>query len=101
MDAARSRGLLWSRYPTSISLSLKVISVDSCKRALSSGISTAKHSTPTLELMLTNASVTIFLSFAVSPSWSNKFLNLELCYKVVMAVVGNVGFSSSSSPRSA
>ena len=51
--------------------------------------------------MLTNASIAIFISFAVSPSWSNKFLNLELYCKVVMATAGKVGFSSSSSPGSA
>ena len=83
-----------------MSSSLNVISVDSCKKALSSGISADKHSTPALEVMLTKASVAIFLSFFVSSSWSNKFLNLELCYKVVMAAAGKAGFSSSSSPRS-
>ena len=83
-----------------MSSSLNVIFVDSCKRALSSGISVDKHSTPALEVMLTRASVAIFLSFVVSPNWSNKFLNLELCYKVVMATAGRAGFSSSSSPRS-
>ena len=70
---------------------------DSYKRALSSGISVDKHSTPAPEAMLTKASVAIFLSFVVSSSWSSKFLNLELCYKVVIAVVGSAGFSSSSS----
>ena len=89
---------MWSGYPTSISSSLKVISVDSCKRALSSVISANKHSTPAPEAILTKAFVAIFLSFAVSPSWSNKFLNLELCYKVVMATACRVEFSSLSSP---
>ena len=76
-----------------------MISVDSYKTALSSGISIVKHSTPVLEAMLTRASVVMFLSFAVSPNWSNTFLNLELRCKVVIAVAGKVGFSSSSSPR--
>ena len=83
-----------------MSSSLNMIFVDSCKRALSSGIFADKHSTPTPEVMLTRASVAIFLSFFVSSSWSNKFLNLELCYKVVMAAAGKAGFSSSSSPGS-
>ena len=38
------------------------------KRALSPGISVGKHSTPALEVMLTNASVAILISFVVSPS---------------------------------
>ena len=71
---------------------------DSYKRVLSSGISADKHSTPAPEAMLTKASVTIFLSFVVSSSWSSKFLNLELCYKVVIVAAGRAGFSSSSSP---
>ena len=83
-----------------MSSSLNVISVDSCKRALSSGISADKHSIPASEAMLTRGFVAIFLSFVVRPSWSNKFLNLELYCKVVMAVVGKARFSSSSSPRS-
>ena len=84
-----------------MSSSLNVISVDSCKRALSFGISADKHSIPAPEVMLTRASVTIFLSFVVSPSWSNKILNLELYCKVVMAAAGRAGFSSTSSPGSA
>ena len=84
-----------------MSSSLNVISVDSCKIALSFGISANKHSTPAPEAMLTRASVAIFLSFVVHPSCSNKFLNLELYCKVVMAATGRAGFSSSSSPRSA
>ena len=78
-----------------------MISIDSYKRALSSGIFADKHSTPAPEVMLTRASVAIFLSFAVSPNWSNKFLNLELRCKVVIAAVGRNGFSSSSSLGSA
>ena len=77
-----------------------MISVNSCKRALSSGIFANKHSTPTVEAMLTRASMAIFLSFAMNPSWSNKFLNLELHCKVVIAAVGRAGYSSSSSPGS-
>ena len=100
MEAAKNKGLLWSWYPTSMSSSLNVIFVDSYKRALSFGISTDKHSTPAPEAMLTRASVAILLSFIVSPNWSNKFLNLELCCKVVMAVAGRAEFSSSSSSRS-
>ena len=84
-----------------MSSSLNVIFVDSCKRTLSSRISANKHSTLAPETMLTRASVAIFLSFVVSPSWSNKLLNLELYCKVVMAAAGRAGFSSSSSPRSA
>ena len=83
-----------------MSSSLNVISVDSCKRALSYGIFADKHSTPAPEAMLTRHSVAIFLSFVVSPSWSNKFLNLELYCKVVMAAASKAGFSSSSSPGS-
>ena len=67
-----------------------MISVDSCKRALSSRISVAKHSTPAPEAMLTNASVAIFLSFAVSLNWSNKFLNLDLYCKVVMVAAAGL-----------
>ena len=66
MDAAKLRGLLWLEYPISISSLLKVISVDSYKRTLSSMTSTDKHSTPTLEAMLTKAFVAIFLSFVIS-----------------------------------
>ena len=91
--------MIW--VSTSMSLSLNVISVDSYKRALSSGIFADKHSTPASKGMLTRASVAIFLSFVVSPSWSNKFLNLELYCKVVMVAAGRAGFSSSSSPGSA
>ena len=69
-----------------------MISVNSCKRALSSGIFANKHSTPTVEAMLTRASMAIFLSFAMNPSWSNKFLNLELHCKVVIAAVGRLDF---------
>ena len=101
MEAAKYKVLLWSGYPTSISSSLNVIYVDSCKRALSSRISADKYSTLAPEAMLTRASVAILLSFIVSLSWSNKFLNLELCYKMVMIAVGRAGFSSSSSPGSA
>ena len=78
-----------------------MISVDSCKRVLSSGISTIKHYTPALEAILIRDFIAIFLSFAMSPNWSNKFLNLELHYKVVIAVASKAGFSSSSSPGSA
>ena len=84
-----------------MSSSLNVIFVDSCKRALSSGIYADTHSTPTLKAMLTRASMAIFLSFVVSPNWSNKFLNLELYCKVVIAATGKAGFSSSSSLESA
>ena len=101
MDAAKLRGLLWLEYPISISSLLKVISVDSYKRTLSSMTSTDKHSTPTLEAMLTKASMAIFLSFVVSPNWSNKSLNLELYCKVVIVAAGRAGFSSSSSLGSA
>ena len=51
-----------------ISSLLNVISVDSCRRALSSVVFADRHSTPAPEAMLTKASVTIFLSFAVSPN---------------------------------
>ena len=78
-----------------------MISLDSCKRALSSLTSANKHYILALEEMLTRASVAIFLSFIASPNWSNKFLNLELCCKVVIAGVGRARFSSSSSPGSA
>ena len=84
-----------------MSLSLNVISVDSCKRALSSGVSADKHSTLAPEAMLTRAFVAIFLSYVMSPNLSNKFLNLELCYKVVMAAASRAGFSSLSSSGSA
>ena len=63
--------------------------------------SAVKYFIPALEEMLTRASMAIFHSFAINPSWSNKFLNLELFYKVVIAAVGRVGFSYSSSPGSA
>ena len=79
-----------------MSSSLNVISVDSYKRALSFGVSADKHSTPATKAMLTRASVAIFLSFVVRPSWSNTFLNLALYCKVVMATAGKAGFSSSS-----
>ena len=69
--------MIW--VPYFISSLLNVIYVDSCRRALSSGIFTNRHSTPAPEVMLTKASVAIFLSFAVSPNWSNRFLNLALC----------------------
>ena len=78
-----------------------MILVDSCKRALSSRIFADKHSTLAPEAMLTRASVAIFLSFAVSPNWLNKFLNLELRCKVVIVAAGRVGFSSLSSRGSA
>ena len=96
-----TKALRWYGYPTSISSLLKVISVDSYKRALSFGISAVKHFTLALEAILTRASIAIFLSFAVSPSWSNKFLNLELRCKVVIATTSKAGFSSLSSLGSA
>ena len=90
-----------SVYPTSISSSLKVISLYSCKRALSSVTSAIKHSIPTPEAMLTRAPVAILHSFTMSPNLSNKFLNLELFYKVVIATASRAGLSSSSSLGSA
>jgi len=42
--------------------------------------------------MITRASVAIFRSFAVSPSWLNKFLNLEFFCKVVIDVAGRARF---------
>ena len=59
---------MWSDYPPSMSSSLRVISLMSCRKALSALVSTAKHSTPTLEVMLTQASVTILRSLVVSSS---------------------------------
>ena len=92
---------MWSGYPTFISSSLKMISLDSCKRALSSVTSAVKHSIPTSKAMLTRTSVAILCFFAVSLNWSNKFLNLELFCKVVIVAAGRAGFSSSTSPGSA
>ena len=89
------------RVPHLHILITKVISVDSCKRALSSITFADKHSTLALEAILTKAFVAIFLSFVVSHNWSNKFLNLELCCKVVIAVASRVEFSFSSSLGSA
>ena len=51
------RSLLWSKYPTSISSSLKMISFVSGRKALSVRASVVRHSTSTLEAMLTKASV--------------------------------------------
>ena len=91
-----------------MSSSLKVILLVSCRKALSALTSAAKYSILALETMLTTAfeamlsraSMTILHSLAVSSSWSNRFLNLELLCKVVMATVGKVGLSSLSSPES-
>ena len=69
---------MWSGHPTSISSLLKVISLDSYKRALSSVTSADKHSIPAPEAILTKAYVAIFHSFVIKPNWSNKILNLEL-----------------------
>ena len=101
MDAARYRALLWSKYPTSMFSSLNVISFTSCKRALSSVAFDVKHSIPAPKAMLTKAFVAILHSFTVSPNWSNRFLNLELFYKVVITAASKASLSSSSSPRSA
>ena len=77
-------------------------SYESDPKLTSSNSSSAdKHSIPALEAMLTRASVAIFLFFTVSPIWSNKFLNLELYCKLVIAAVSRAGFSSTSSPGSA
>ena len=78
-----------------------MISHDSCRRDLSPVTSAVRHSIPTLKAMLTRASVAIVRSIAMSPNWSNKFLNLELFYKVVIATASKVGLSSLYSPRSA
>ena len=58
-----------------------------------------KHSIPAPEAMLTKASVAIFHSFVISPNWSNKILNLELFYKVVIVAASRAGFSSLSPSR--
>ena len=92
---------MWSGHPTSISSLLKVISLDSYKRALSSVTSADKHSIPALEAMLTKAFVAIFHSFVINPTWSNKILNLELFCKVVIVAAGRAGFSSLSPSGSA
>ena len=78
-----------------------MISLGSCKRTLSSATSVDKHSILALEAMLTKAFMAIFRSFYVSPNWSNKFLNLELFCKVVIAAAGRARFSFSFSPGSA
>ena len=84
-----------------MSSSLKVISLVSCRKVLSALVSTARHSTPVLEAILTKAFVAILRSLALSSSWLNKFLNLELLCKVVMATAGRASLSFSSSPESA
>jgi len=47
---------------------LKVILLVYCRKALSALVSTAKHSTPALEAMLTRAFVAILHSLAISSS---------------------------------
>ena len=84
-----------------MSSSLKVISLVSYRKALSTLVSVARHSTPAPEAMLTRASVAILHSLAVSSSCLNKFLNLGLFCKVVMAMASRADLSSSSSPGSA
>ena len=82
-----------------MSSSLKVISLVSCRKALSVRASAVRHSTPTPEAMLTKASVAILHLFAVSSKLSNKFLNQELFYRVVMVAAGSDVLSSLSSPE--
>lgn len=84
-----------------MSSSLIVISLVSCKKTLLVRASAVRHSTPTLEAILTKAFMAIFRSIAVSFNWSNKFLNCELFYKVVMVAASNDGLSSLSSLESA
>ena len=86
-------------YPTSMSLSLKVILLVSCRKALLALVSTTRHSTLAPKAMLIKASMTILRSFTVNSNWSNKFLNWELLYKVVMAVAGEASLYSLSSPE--
>ena len=83
-----------------MSSSLKVISLVSCRKALSALISTARHSTLAPVAMLTKASMAILHSLAVSFNWLNKFLNLGFFCKVVMAAASRAGLSSSSFPGS-
>ena len=80
---------------------LIVISLVSCKKALLALVFATRHSTPAPEPMPTRASMAILRLLTVSLSWSNKFLNLELFCKMVMAAAGKADLSSSSSPRSA
>ena len=75
-----------------------MISFASYKRALSFMAFAVKHFIPASEAIFTIASVTIIRSFIVSPNWSNKFLNLEIFCKVVIAVAGRAGLLTSSSP---
>ena len=91
---------MWSEYPSSISSSLKVISLVSRRKSLSALAFVARHSTLVLEAMLTKASVAILHSFTVSFSWSNKFFNRELFCKVVMVTAGRADLSSLSFPES-
>ena len=82
-----------------MSLSLKVISLVSSRKAPLDRVSTIRHPTPTLEASLPGAYVAILLSLAVNSSWSNRFLNQELLCKVMMAPIGNEGLSSSLLPK--
>ena len=91
------RGLIWSEYPISMSSSLKMILFVSYKKALSTLASANKHSTPALEAMLTKAFVAILRSFNVNSNWSNRFLNMELFCKVVIAATSKADLSFSSS----
>ena len=82
-----------------MSSSLKVISLVSCRKALSVRAFTVRHSTLAPEAMLTKSSVAILHLFAVSSKLSNKFLNHELFYRVVMVAAGSDVLSSLSSPE--
>ena len=80
-----------------MSLSLKVISWVLLRNARLDRVSAVRHSISVLEAMLTKASMAILRLLAMNSSWLTMFLNRELFYKVVMAQVGNEGFSFSSS----
>lgn len=79
---------------------LKVISLVFYRKALSVQTFAVRHSTLALEAMITKNSVAILCLFSMSSNWSNKFLNQELFYKVIMALIGSDGLFSSSSPES-
>lgn len=68
-----SRGILWFKYPTSMSSSLKIISLLSCRKALLVRASAVRHSFPTPKTMHIKASVAILHLFVVSSNCLTKF----------------------------
>ena len=89
IQAATYKGLLWSGCCTSISSSMKVMTLVVSKKALLAWASVVRQWVPEFERMDTSALVAAFLASSLNPSWLNRAQKAGLLWSAETAAGGN------------